>query len=602
MLDWLGTRVGVYGFGKTGRAAVAFLAPRLIRPLVFVDETDAGKLAALQAEAGESCDIIGGASIAAAVDQLDSLILSPGVALGNANVQRAVERGALVISELELAARYCPGHILAITGTNGKSTTTKLLGHILSAVGPTHVLGNIGTPLLGSLDMINPGDFVALEVSSFQLEAVDRFKPHVAIYTNLTPDHLDRHGSIEEYARVKRNMTRRMGPGDFVVTNAAAPEFAPQRFENKAPLFLEYDSRGGISGSGVGLQTSGVGLQTRQTMEPIRPAVEDFHRYYRRLPHWRMTGSTYWVTWRLHQQRSSLSSSARELLAESLHHFDTERYDLTGYVVMDDHVHVVVKPKPGFELQDIVKSWKAVSAAQINKAEETMGQVWQDGYFDRIIRSEEELFEKLQYIENNPKKRWPDIESYKWYYCKLNEQHGWNIAGGGSEDPPHYISPPSMAPTMRAESALGPYGRGARISGDSIHINLGGEQYELPLDCVKLPGQHNLENVLAAATTALLMGATADTVAERLAGFTGYEHRLELVRSEGGLSFYNDSKATNPEATITALKAMLPVGQAPVPARLALILGGRDKLTDLGEMVEWVKRVATHTVLIGEAA
>ena len=155
---------GVYGFGKTGRAAVDFLAPRLIRPLVFVDETDAAKLAALQAEAGEQCEILGATASPQQSTQLDSLILSPGVPLSNANVQRAVERGALVISELELAARYCPGHILAITGTNGKSTTTKLLGHILSAVGPTHVLGNIGTPLLGSLDLIGPGDFVALEV------------------------------------------------------------------------------------------------------------------------------------------------------------------------------------------------------------------------------------------------------------------------------------------------------------------------------------------------------------------------------------------------------------------------------------------------------
>src|SRR5687768_9703443 len=104
MLDWLGTRVGVYGYGKTGRAAVAFLAPRLIRPLVFVDETDVGRLAALQAEAGECCEILGGDHIAAAVDQLDSLILSPGVSIHNPNVQRAAERGVLVISELELAA------------------------------------------------------------------------------------------------------------------------------------------------------------------------------------------------------------------------------------------------------------------------------------------------------------------------------------------------------------------------------------------------------------------------------------------------------------------------------------------------------------------
>jgi UDP-N-acetylmuramoylalanine--D-glutamate ligase len=432
MLDWLGTRVGVYGYGKTGRAAVAFLAPRLIRPHVFVDETDSGKLAALQAEAGGSCDIIGADGIAAAVDQLDSLILSPGVALQNENVQRAVERGVLVISELELAARYCQGHILAITGTNGKSTTTKLLGHILSAVGPTHVLGNIGTPLLGNLDLINPGDFVALEVSSFQLEAVDRFRPHVAIYTNLTPDHLDRHGTLEEYARVKRNMTRRMGAGDFVVTNAHAPEFAVERFENHAPVFLEYDSN----------QSAECRVQSDE-------------------------------------QQLDVASSSVEMRS-------------------------------------------------------------------------------------------------------------------GSSLITHHSSLP----------------RGAWVENGTIHFNLGAEQHSIPLDSVKLPGQHNLENALAASTAALLMGASAETVARQLSTFTGYEHRLELCRKEGSLSFYNDSKATNPEATITALKACgsgagLQTREncryEDLP-RLALILGGRDKLTDLGEMVDWVKRVAAHTLLIGEAA
>ena len=397
MLEWLGSKVGVYGYGKTGKAAVAFLAPRLIRPCVFVDETDPAKLTTLQDEAGESCGIIGGEEIVEVIEQLDSLILSPGVALQNPNVRRAIERGVLVISELELAARYCPGHILAITGTNGKSTTTKLLGHILSAVGPTHVLGNIGTPLLGSLDLISPGDFVALEVSSFQLEAVDRFRPHVAIYTNLTPDHLDRHGTLEEYARVKRNMTRRMGAGDFVITNANAPEFAVKKFENRSPVFLEYDAN-------------------------------------------------------------------------------------------------------------------------------------QDG-------------------------------------------------------------------TRAGSPGSNPARRGAWVDGDSIRFNLGAEQHTIPLDAVKLPGQHNLENALAASTAALLMGASAETVARQLSSFTGYEHRLELCRRVGEIAFYNDSKATNPEATITALKAMESLGQP-----LAIILGGRDKLTDLTEMVDWVKRAAAHAVLIGEAA
>jgi UDP-N-acetylmuramoylalanine--D-glutamate ligase len=252
-------------------------------------------------------------------------------------------------------------------------------------LGPSHVLGNIGEPLLGRLDEIGDHDYVALEVSSFQLEAIERFAPHVAIYTNLTPDHLDRHGTVAEYARVKRGMTCNMGHGDFVITNALCEEFQPQKFGNHNPLFLQYRSL------------------------------------------------------------------------------------------------------PGAPL------------------------------------------------------------------------------------------------------------RGAWAANGKIYADLGHEQHEIPLECVKLPGVHNIENALAVVLAALLAGATADTVAERLSTFTGFEHRLELCREHvDGVSFYNDSKATNPEATVTALRAMEPP--------LALILGGRDKLTDLAELCAWVKRKARAAVLYGEAA
>lgn len=385
MTDWLGERVGVYGYGRTGRACVEYLLPRLIQPVVLLDEIGEAQLAELHSQAGERFELVVGDGIPAAIERLDSLILSPGVPLAHPNVQLAVGRGLPVVSELEVAARSCPGYILAVTGTNGKSTTTKMLGHVLSALGPAHVLGNIGEPLLGSLDEIADGDFVALEVSSYQLEAIERFAPHVAIYTNLTPDHLARHGSVAEYARVKRSMVRNMDQGDFVITNALCDSFAPGEFDNQEPAFLQYRSLPG--------------------------------------------------TWL----------------------------------------------------------------------------------------------------------------------------------------------------------------RGAWVANNMINVDLGREQCEIPLSCVKLPGLHNVENALGVVLAALLMGASPQIVAERLSQFTGYEHRLELCPQRlNGISFYNDSKATNPEATITALKAMEPP--------LALILGGRDKLTDLGELCAWVKRKVRHVVLIGEAA
>jgi UDP-N-acetylmuramoylalanine--D-glutamate ligase len=105
---------------------------------------------------------------------------------------------------------------------------------------------------------------------------------------------------------------------------------------------------------------------------------------------------------------------------------------------------------------------------------------------------------------------------------------------------------------------------------------------------------HNVENALAVILAALLAGATPATIEQQLSSFTGYEHRIELCRTAGGLRFYNDSKATNPEATITALKAL--------DRPLTVILGGRDKLTSLADLIHWLKVRADHVVLYGEAA
>ena len=177
MNDWLGQKVGIYGLGKTGRACVEYLAPRMVRPLVIVDNVSPDDLAGLRAEAHDRYDLICGEDALQAASELDTLIVSPGVPLSNRNVAAALQAGVNVISELEFASRYCEGYLIGITGTNGKSTTTVMLGHILSALGPAHVLGNIGDPLLASLDEIQPNEFVALEVSSYQLEAIDSFAP-----------------------------------------------------------------------------------------------------------------------------------------------------------------------------------------------------------------------------------------------------------------------------------------------------------------------------------------------------------------------------------------------------------------------------------------
>ncbi|MEE8434528.1 MAG: transposase [bacterium] len=134
--------------------------------------------------------------------------------------------------------------------------------------------------------------------------------------------------------------------------------------------------------------------------------------------HWRLGGAVYFLTWRIHKAQHILGSSERDLIVSALRNFSGKRYDLIAFVVMDDHVHVVVQPFEKFQIQEIVHSWKSFSANQMQKKFNRVGAIWQAEYFDRIIRDDTEYFEKARYIMNNPIKRWPEIEEYKWVWVK----------------------------------------------------------------------------------------------------------------------------------------------------------------------------------------
>jgi REP element-mobilizing transposase RayT len=136
--------------------------------------------------------------------------------------------------------------------------------------------------------------------------------------------------------------------------------------------------------------------------------------YRRKLPHWRIQGSVYFVTWRLANNQSVLHPQERTLVLDAIKHFDGMRYDLFAYVVMDDHVHVIVSPLAGHPLQRIVHSWKSFTANQLRTLGERSAPVWQAEYFDRIVRDEDDLIQKANYILNNPAKRWPEIQDYPW--------------------------------------------------------------------------------------------------------------------------------------------------------------------------------------------
>jgi putative transposase len=136
------------------------------------------------------------------------------------------------------------------------------------------------------------------------------------------------------------------------------------------------------------------------------------------MPHWRMSGSVYFVTWRLHKSQKKLAAAEREMIVSTLKHFEGQRFDLFAYVVMPDHVHVLVKPYNGYLLHEIVHSWKSYSAYMVQRECSREGRIWQEDYFDRIMRDESEFIEKAQYILNNPIKIEPQIDEYPWVWVR----------------------------------------------------------------------------------------------------------------------------------------------------------------------------------------
>jgi UDP-N-acetylmuramoylalanine--D-glutamate ligase len=151
----------------------------------------------------------------------DLIVVSPGVP-GNVDpLQHARRLGIPVIGEIELTAQFLQGHIIAITGSNGKTTTTTLTGEIIASGGrKTLVGGNIGTPAITFVEQSSPDTWVVLEISSFQLESIETFRPHISSILNVTPDHLDRHGSMENYIAAKKRIFENQTADDYAVLNS----------------------------------------------------------------------------------------------------------------------------------------------------------------------------------------------------------------------------------------------------------------------------------------------------------------------------------------------------------------------------------------------
>jgi UDP-N-acetylmuramoylalanine--D-glutamate ligase len=214
-------RVLVVGLGKSGIAAALFLKARGAR--VTVSDTRSAKALGEEIprllEAGIMVES-GGHGLLTFRRQ-DLIVVSPGVPLETPEVAQAAALDMPIMGELELASRFLSGQIVAITGSNGKTTTTTLIGQIFEDAGlPTRVGGNIGLPVIDLVAESTAETWNILEVSSFQLETVEQFHPRIALVLNITPDHLDRHKTFERYAAAKARITQRQGPEDFLILNA----------------------------------------------------------------------------------------------------------------------------------------------------------------------------------------------------------------------------------------------------------------------------------------------------------------------------------------------------------------------------------------------
>jgi len=382
-IELAGKKVLVVGLARTGIATALFCTQRGAR----VTASDARPECEL-AEAAAKLRAVGvtlelGGHRAETFAGQDLIVPSPGVPPTMGALAAARSLGVPVWSEIELAWRFLRGRLICITGSNGKTTTTSLIGHILETAGlPVQVAGNIGTPLISRVDISSDMSFTVVEASSFQLECISAFRPDVAVLLNVTPDHLDRHGSIEAYGAAKARMFENQTAEDAAVINADDP--------------------------------------VAQQCAPAAPRI-------------------FW--------------------------FSREKHVASGC----------------------------------------------------YLRGEEIVFR-----------------------CD------------------------------------------------------GTETILLDRNTIGLRGNHNIENVLAAAAAARLAGVEPSAIAEGVRTFAGVEHRIEYVATISGVEYFNDSKATNVDATLKALDAF--------PGNVLVILGGKDKGSDYRILRKSLRSRARLALLIGSAA
>jgi UDP-N-acetylmuramoylalanine--D-glutamate ligase len=262
-------RVAVVGAARSGLAAAELLAKRGARVTLSdarptLADVDAAPLRRL----GVELELGGHTPVT--FERADLVVMSPGVPPELGVIAAAKAAGTPVIGEVELAFRWLKGRVIAITGTKGKSTTTSLTGHMLRQAGfRVAVGGNIGAPVSAQVEDSTPETLHVIEMSSFQLEQIDRFRPWIAVMLNFSPDHLDRHHTVEAYARAKARVFENQQPDDIAVVNA--DDEAAMRLASASRALRHLFSRSGALAEGTVVEGGWIVDRKGDYRDPLVP-------------------------------------------------------------------------------------------------------------------------------------------------------------------------------------------------------------------------------------------------------------------------------------------------------------------------------------------
>lgn len=237
-MEYNGKKALVCGMAKSGIAAAALLK-QLGAEVTLQDIKKRESIPDAEQLEQEGFRLCTGKNPDDIACEQDMIVLSPGIPCDLPFIQAAEAAGVPVLSEVELAYRLTPCQITAITGTNGKTTTTTLVGEIMKAVRPhTAVVGNIGISYCQEVERLTERDWVVAEISSFQMEKAELFRPHISAVLNITPDHLDRHKTMETYVSMKERVFAKQSAEDFCILNYSDPYCRKMAGKTKARVFF----------------------------------------------------------------------------------------------------------------------------------------------------------------------------------------------------------------------------------------------------------------------------------------------------------------------------------------------------------------------------